>query len=487
MQHSLQEILDLKPNLTSDEHDFIAKAFSYTQQAHEHQKRNSGDPYFNHAFNVAYILAQMNADPVTICAGLLHDVLEDTETTADEMRTQFGDEIVTLVEGVTKLGHLKYKGVERHAESLRKFFIASAHDIRVVVIKLADRLHNISTLEHVPTEKQKRIAIETLEIYARLADRLGIGKIKAELEDRAFPYAYPDEYARVEKILNDFTTFGEAHLNQTAENLKEELRILDAHITSLDHRVKHLYSLWAKLKRNDYNINEIYDIFALRILVPTVADCYQALGIIHGLYKPVPRRFKDYIALPKPNGYQSLHTTVFDGKGGIVEIQIRTEDMHQEAEYGIFQSHVGYKESGGSSLRTNSKTEWTKQLLETQRSMQNPEEFLNHLTFDLFEARVFVHTPKGDVVELPKDSSVVDFAYAIHSDIGNHIFGAKVNGKMSPIDTIVKQGDVIEILCSDKNKPNRKWIEFCKTTLAKQNIRKYLNEHGGIIDKMFLK
>ena len=488
MQHALQEILELKPTISETERDLIARAFDYTKQAHVKQQRNSGEPYFNHVFNVAHILAAMNADPITISAGLLHDVLEDTETTADEMRAAFGDEIVTLVEGVTKLGHLKYKGVERHAESLRKFFIASAHDIRVVVIKLADRLHNISTLEHVPLEKQKRIAVETLEIYARLADRLGMGKMKAELEDKAFPYAYPDEYERVKKTLKNFTSLGEQHLTATAENLREELRILDAKVSSLNYRVKHLYSLWAKLKHNNFNINEIYDIFALRILVPTVTDCYQALGIIHGLYKPVPGRFKDYIALPKPNGYQSLHTTVFDGKGSIVEIQIRTEEMHQEAEYGIFQSHVGYKETGGSNMpKSNSKTDWTRQLLEAQRTMQKPEDFLNHLTFDLFEARVFVHTPKGDVVELPKGSSVVDFAYAIHSDIGNHIFGAKINGKMSPIDTIVKQGDVVEILCSDKNKPNRKWIEFCKTTLAKQNIRKYLATHGGIIDKMFLK
>jgi GTP pyrophosphokinase len=347
----------------------------------------------------------------------------------------------------------------------------------VVVIKLADRLHNVRTLAHVHPDKQRRIAIETLEIYARLADRLGMGKMKAQLEDGAFPFAYPDEYKRVQDILTDFTSHGEEHLNQVAQNLNEELRILDAHVTSLNYRVKHLYSLWEKLKQNDYEIEKIFDIFALRILVPTVSDCYQALGIIHGLYKPVPGKFKDYIALPKKNGYQSLHTTIFDGSGGIVEVQIRTEEMHREAEYGIY-SHVGYKEQnkgivGGA---THRKLHWTQELLEAQKHIEKPEDFLKHLKLDFFEERVFVYTPTGDVVELPRGASVIDFAYAIHSDIGNHIFGAKINRKMVPLETVVQQGDIIEILTSDKNHPNRKWLDVCKTTLAKQQIRRYLKE-----------
>jgi guanosine-3',5'-bis(diphosphate) 3'-pyrophosphohydrolase len=428
MNQEIDHLLEMNPNLSESDKALIMRAFEFSKKAHEIQKRNSGEPYFTHVLKTAEILATMHANAATISAGLLHDVLEDTETEESYLRELFSDEIVTLVQGVTKLGHLKYKGIERHAESLRKFFIASAHDIRVVVIKLADRLHNISTLEHVKPEKQQRIAIETLEIYARLADRLGMGKMKAHLEDLAFPFAYPAEYAKTQKILTDFTTHGEQHLTQVAENLKEELMILDADITSLNYRVKHLFSLWEKLKKNDYDIGKIYDIFALRILVPTIGDCYQALGIIHGLYKPVPGKFKDYIALPKKNGYQSLHTTVFDGSGGIIEIQIRTETMHQEAEYGIY-SHVGYKEQnkgivGGA---THSKTHWTKELLEAQRTMEKPEDFLRHLKLDFFEERVFVYTPKGDVIELPKGSSIVDFAYAIHSDIGNHIFGAKVN------------------------------------------------------------
>ncbi len=482
MNYPVEELLAIKPDLPMEDQALIRLAFDYGSKAHVEQKRNSGEPYFSHVFETAKILAQMNADAVTISAGLLHDVLEDTETTDEELRGVFGNEIVTLVEGVTKLGHLKYKGVARHAESLRKFFIASAHDIRVVAIKLADRLHNVSTLEHVPAEKQRRIALETLEIYARLADRLGMGKIKAQLEDGAFPFAYPEEHKKTKQVLDAFTTSGEEHLTKVAETLGEELRILDANITSLNYRTKHAYSLWNKLKVFDYDQTKIFDIYALRVLVPTIGDCYQALGIIHGLYKPVPGKFKDYIAVPKPNGYQSLHTAIFDGQGSVMEVQIRTEEMHKEAEYGIY-SHVGYKEggrtaSGSNNPNPNKKISWTQELLEAQRHIENPEDFLKHLKLDFFKEKVFVYTPKGDVIELPKGASVIDFAYAIHSDIGNHIFGAKINGKMIPLETQVSQGDIVEILRTDKSKPSRKWLDLCKTTLAKQHIRKYLNEHG---------
>ncbi len=477
----IEQLLALRENLTPADQELISRAYTFSESAHHGQERKSGEPYFSHVVATAEILITMHADAVTIAAGLLHDVLEDTPTTEAKLREVFGDEITTLVCGVSKLGHIKYKGIARHAESLRKFFIASAHDIRVVVIKLADRLHNIRTLEHVHPDKQRRIAIETLEIYARLADRLGMGKMKAQLEDGAFPFAYPDEYNKVQGILADFTSHGEEHLNRVAQNLKEELGILDARITSLNYRVKHLYSLWEKLKHNDYDIEKIFDIFALRILVPTVSDCYQALGIIHGLYKPVPGKFKDYIALPKKNGYQSLHTTIFDGTGGIVEVQIRTEAMHREAEYGVY-SHVGYKEQNKGIIggATHRKLHWTQELLEAQKHIEKPEDFLTHLKLDFFEERVFVYTPKGDVVELPKGASVIDFAYAIHSDIGNHIFGAKINRKMVPLETIVQRGDIIEILTSEKNHPNRKWLDVCKTTLAKQQIRRYLKEHDGL-------
>lgn len=491
MEPKPQDIFVLVPDINEDDKAIITKAFDFSKKAHKTQERNSGEPYFNHLFEVARHLARMNADPVTIAAGLLHDVLEDTNVTEEELIKEFGNEIVFLVQGVTKLGHLKYKGVIRHAESLRKFFIASAHDIRVVIIKLADRLHNISTLEHIPKDKQQRIAIETLEIYARLADRLGMGNIKSQLEDMAFPYAYPEEFEKVTTLLKDYTSFTEPHLAQVAATLKEELTILEADVTRLDYRVKHLYSLWQKLKDNDYDITKIYDILALRILVPTVSDCYHALGIIHGLYKPLPGRFKDYIALPKPNGYRSLHTTVFDGTGEIVEIQIRTEGMHHEAEYGI-SSHLYYKEIGKNkdektTLKNIKKSNWTKELLEAQQNIENPEDFLKHLHLDFFEKRVFVYTPKGDVIELPEGSNTIDFAYAIHSDIGNHISGAKINGKMVSIDTQLQRGDVVEIMHNERQKPNRKWLDMCKTTFAKTHIRKFLKEKGGMMDKMLLR
>lgn len=491
MEPKPQDIFVLVPDINEDDKAIITKAFDFSKNAHRTQERNSGEPYFSHLFEVARNLARMNADPVTIAAGLLHDVLEDTDVTEEELTKEFGPEIVFLVQGVTKLGHLKYKGVVRHAESLRKFFIASAHDIRVVIIKLADRLHNISTLEHVPKDKQQRIAIETLEIYARLADRLGMGSIKSQLEDMAFPYAYPEEFEKVTTLLKDYTSFTEPHLAQVAATLKEELMILEADVTRLDYRVKHLYSLWQKLKQNDYDITKIYDILALRILVPTVSDCYHALGIIHGLYKPLPGRFKDYIALPKPNGYRSLHTTVFDGSGEMVEIQIRTEGMHHEAEYGI-SSHVYYKEIGKNkdektTLKNIKKSDWTKELLEAQKNIESPEDFLKHLHLDFFEKRVFVYTPKGDVIELPEGSSTIDFAYAIHSDIGNHISGAKINGKMVSIDTQLQRGDVVEITHNERQKPNRKWLDMCKTTFAKTHIRKFLKEKGGMMDKMLLR
>ncbi len=484
MNPFVEKITQLIPDISIDDTNRIHRAVVFAEQFHKDQKRNSGEPYVTHAIAVACHLAEIKADIPTIIAGILHDTLEDTSATEIDIEREFGTEILTLVQGVTKLGHLKYKGAERHAESLRKFFIASANDIRVVAIKLADRLHNIATLSHIPKEKQHRIALETLEIYARLADRLGMGRMKAQLEDLAFPFAYPEEHNRVKTILENYQTFSEPHLAKVAETLKEELEILEADITRLDYRVKHVYSLWKKLVYNNYDINQIHDILALRILVPTVSDCYQALGIIHGLYKPLPGRFKDYIALPKPNGYQSLHTTIFDGMGGIVEIQIRTNEMHQEAEFGIY-SHVQYKEKQRGIA--GSKTEWTQQLLEAQKTMQKPEEFINHLKLDFFQERVFIYTPKGDVIELPRGAVVLDFAYRIHSDIGNHATGGKINGKMSSLDSELTQGDIVEIIHNEKQRPNRKWIDMCKTSLARGHIKRYLKEHGGMMDKFFVK
>lgn len=479
----------LPPEIIDADRDSILRAIDVAVLAHDGQSRSSGEPYVVHVIEVGKILISMHADITTVVAGILHDTLEDTELSESELREQFGEEVLFLVQGVTKLGHLKYKGVERHVESLRKFFIASSEDLRVVMIKLADRLHNMQTLQHVRTDKQKRIALETLEIHARLADRLGMGRIKTQLEDLAFPYVYPEEHKKTLELLHLVTSASETHLAQVAKTLHEELHILDAEVNTVDYRIKHLYSLWKKLKHFSYDIEKIYDILALRIIVPTVADCYHALGIIHGLYKPIPSRFKDYIALPKPNGYQSLHTAILDGAGEIIEIQIRTSDMHTEAEYGIA-SHSTYKETSKNEKVVHSQSKkhnWARDLAHVKQTMTDSTDFVSTLKLDFFDERLFVYTPKGDVIELPRGATIIDFAYAIHSEIGNTLSSAKVNSKMAPLHTVLKQSDVVEVTHTGKSHPNRKWLNMCKTHLAKHHIKKYLKEYGGIMDKLFVK
>lgn len=484
MDTSPARIFALLPNLSQKDKNLITKACEFAKKAHEGQMRNSGEPYFNHVFATGINLAQLKMDAETIAAGIMHDVLEDTDVTAEEMTGEFGEHITKLVEGVTKLGKLRYSGMERHVESLRKFFVAMADDIRVVIIKLCDRLHNIQTLEYVKPEKQKRIALETIELHARLADRLGMGKLKAELEDAAFPYVYPEEYRQTVELFKTLSPISEKAIEGVVKKLEEELSIFDVHIERIDSRIKHLYSLWQKLKRYKMDSSKIYDVVALRIIVPQVADCYQALGVIHGLYRPVPGRFKDYIAVPKPNGYRSLHTTIFSGDGDTLEIQIRTKEMHIEAEYGIA-SHLGYKEIG-KDLREKEiekKIGWTKELLEWQKDVEHHQEFMHNLRHDFFQNRVFVFTPKGDVIDLPDGSTAIDFAYAIHSKIGDHISGAKVNGKLVPLETVLKNRDVVEIEVRESASPKRKWIDMARTTVAKRKIRQYIREHGGLIDK----
>jgi GTP pyrophosphokinase len=484
----VEEILKNINEASDADKALICKAYEFAKVAHDGQARKSGEPYFNHVVATAINISRLKMDAMTIAAGLMHDVLEDTKVTNAEMAKEFGEEITKLVEGVTKLGTLKYTGKERHVESLRKFFVAMADDIRVVVIKLCDRLHNIQTLQYVNEEKQKRIALETLEIHARLADRLGMGRLKAELEDNAFPYVYKAEYERTKELMGGSSIMSDEALDKVASNLRDELKILDVTIDRVDHRIKHIYSLWQKLKKNNYEIEKVYDIVALRIITPTLADCYQALGVVHGLYRPVPGRFKDYIAVPKPNGYRSLHTTVFDGSGATLEIQIRTQSMHEEAEYGIA-SHLGYKEIGDnqSKNKIERKTGWTRELLEWQKGVAKHDEFMERLRTDFFEHRVFALTPKGDVIDLPDGSTPIDFAYQIHSDIGNHLAGAFVNNKLVPLDTKLKNRDVVVIETKDSSKPNRKWIDMCKTTIAKRHIKNYLKEHGGLMDKIFVK
>lgn len=478
-------IFALLPDLKEKDKELITKACNFAKKAHEGQLRKSGEPYYNHVFATGVNLATLKMDAETIAAGIMHDVLEDTSVTNEEMTANFNEHITKLVEGVTKLGKLRYSGAERHVESLRKFFVAMADDIRVVVIKLCDRLHNIQTLEHVSPEKQKRIALETLELHARLADRLGMGRLKAQLEDAAFPYVYPEDYKRTTELFESMRPISDEQLEKVVATLNEELVTFDVEIERIDYRVKHLYSLWQKLKRYKMDASKVHDIVALRIIVPDVSDCYQALGVIHGLYRPVPARFKDYIAVAKPNGYRSLHTTIFSGDGNTLEIQIRTQEMHREAEYGIA-SHLSYKELGKNVHKEEilKKTGWTKELLEWQKDVDHHKEFMNNLKSDFFEKRVFVLTPKGDVIDLPEGSTPIDFAYTVHSDIGDHTAGAKVNGKLVPLDTVLKNRDIIEIDTKETASPKRKWLEMTRTNLAKRKIRNHIKEHGTTLDKL---
>lgn len=492
MYTPIEEIYKVADYLTESEKTVVLQAYNVALKSHAGQLRKSGEPYFNHCVATAINIAEQKMDYETIAAGLMHDVLEDTSYTHDQMVVNFGEDITKLVEGVTKLGHVKYTGAERHVESLRKFFIAMSDDMRVVVIKLCDRLHNIRTLQYVPKDKQRRIALETIEIHARLADRLGMGRLKAELEDTAFLYVYPDEYAKTMRILSDIKSADEDTLTEVADTIRDELKILEVNIERVDSRIKHLYSLWSKLKKHNYDISKVYDIIALRIIVPELSDCYQALGVIHGLYKPVPSRFKDYIASPKPNGYQSLHTAIFTGDGAIVEVQIRTKQMHEEAEYGIA-SHLSYKEKHDkhASGKLAKKTLWTKDLIEWQKDMtpggKKSKTFMDNLKADFFNARVFAFTPKGDVLDLPEGSTPLDFAYSVHSDIGDHAVRSYANEKLVPFNYTIKNHDVIRIETSDSAKPNRKWLDISKSTIAKRHIRVWLKEHGGILDRFLVK
>lgn len=473
----VKEIFDLmKIDLSEVDKTRITKAFELSKKAHQEQKRFSGEPYIIHPFEVAKILAEMKADVDTICAGLLHDTVEDGHLTLKDIEKEFGKTVAFMVDGVTKLGKLKYQGLERHVESLRKLFVAMAKDIRVLMIRLADRLHNVRTLDHVRPDKQKRIAIETLEIYAPLANRLGIWRLKGMLEDASFPYALPEEYKEVVSLRKTKGKESIKRLEKIYRTLSKEAVSQGIIDIQIDYRIKYLYSLYAKLKRHNMDISQIYDISALRVIVPTVADCYQVLGLIHSLWKPVPGRLKDYIANPKPNGYQSIHTTILTGDGSMAEIQIRTKAMQYEAEYGIA-SHLSYNESGkpksGGTL--SKKVAWIKELIEWQKNA-NQEEFLTDLKTDFFQDRIFVFTPKGDVIELPKGATPIDFAYAIHSEIGDHAYSVKVNNKMSALNKPLSSHDVVEIETKKNAHPTSKWLNYCQTSMAKRHIKSYLQK-----------
>jgi GTP pyrophosphokinase len=460
--------------------ELILKAFNFAQKAHEDQKRMSGEPYFIHVFETAKTIAKMGMDTSTIVAGLLHDVLEDTKIKEEDIEKEFGKDVLFLIKGVTKLGTLKYRGHERHVESLRKFFVAMANDLRVVIIKFADRLHNLQTLEHVREDKRKRIAVESIEVYAPLANRLGMGKLKGKIEDAAFPFAYPKEYAQVEEIIKEKKDLYEKYLTEVRIELEKELKKNKVKFIEIDYRVKHKYSLWRKLKKYDMDIEKIHDIVALRVMVHNVSDCYKVLGIVHSIWKPLPGRIKDFIAFPKPNDYRSLHTTIITNNGGVVEIQIRTEEMHIEAEYGIA-AHFAYKESEDKKFRDNkSRFKWIEELKDLHAVSSDPKKFIEHLKMDFFSDRIFIFTPLGDVVDLPEKSTPIDFAYAIHSDLGDHIVGAKINGKMTQITSPLRNGDIVEIVDKQDAHPSSKWLEFVKTTIARKHIRAYLEKNSMV-------
>jgi GTP pyrophosphokinase len=471
----------------------VTKAYDFSKEAHKDQKRYSGDNYFIHPAEVGYYLADAGMDPRAIAAGLLHDTIEDAGVKAQTIEELFGAEVLTLVEGVTKLGALRYRGMERHTESLRKLFAATAKDIRVLIIKLMDRLHNARTLEHVPKiEKRTRIALETLEIYAPIADRLGMSVAKQELEDAAFPYALPSEYEKTRELKKERKNENEKRLEKAEHDLKRALGEAGLRNFRTEARQKGIYSLYRKLERKDWDITKIHDIRALRVIFPTVAECYSALGVIHSHWRPVPGKIKDYIAFPKPNGYQSIHTTVYTGDGGALEMQLRTEAMHREALYGIA-SHLTYKERQEGARNSRGSLEWIRQFFPKGKALaQEPdkvgsvptwvkdlahaqdaksEEYMDTLKTDFFSHRVFVFTPKGDVIDLPVSATPIDFAYAVHSDLGNKMSGARVNGKMVSLDTALRNGDMVEIITKASAKPSRKWQDIAKTNMAKRHIR----------------
>lgn len=456
--------------------DKIEQAYQYAQEAHQGQLRISGEEYIHHPLEVALILIELEMDDSTIIAALLHDVVEDTNQTLDNIVKVFGDEVAGLVDGVTKLGRIEYKSkMEVQVENLRKMFLAMAKDIRVVLIKLADRLHNMRTLKFQSDKKQKEISQETLEIYAPLANRLGIFRIKWELEDIAFRFLNPQEYYDLVEGISLKRKEREEQINEVMEQLNIRLEEVGIY-ADIAGRPKHFYSIYKKMINQNKNLSEIYDLTAIRVVVETVNDCYGALGIIHTLWKPIPGRFKDYIAMPKPNMYQSLHTTLIGSYGEPFEIQIRTWEMHRTAEYGIA-AHWKYKEGAKIENNFEQKLSWLRQLLEWQHDSRDAGEFMESLKVDLFADTVFVFTPKGDVVELPADSCPIDFAYRVHTYVGHSCIGAKINGRIVTLDTKLKNGDIVEILTTKKpTGPSRDWVCLVKTSQAKNRIRQWFKK-----------
>jgi len=451
----------------------LERAYRFSEASHLGQQRASGEPYLSHPLEVAHLLVGFRMDVTTVTAGLLHDVLEDTATTKDELEREFGKEIADLVDGVTKLGKLAFSSrEERQAENFRKMLVAMARDLRVLMIKLADRLHNMRTLDYLPLERSRKIAQETLDIYAPLAHRLGMAKMKAELEDLALRTLQPEDYLELQRRVAKRRLEREADINQAIAILEQKLSEVEIE-SQIRGRPKHFFSIWKKMHDQGREFDEIYDLTAVRVITSSVRDCYGTLGVVHSLWKPVPGRFKDFIAMPKVNMYQSLHTTVIGPKGEPVEIQIRTPDMHRIAEEGIA-AHWLYKEKKTGKDRADDSLVWLRQLLENQQDTKDPGEFLDSVRVDLFPDEVYVFTPKGDVKALPEGSTPIDFAYGVHTKVGEHCVGAKVNGKLVPLRYTLRQGDIIEIVTSPNQHPSRDWLKIVKSSRARSKINQWL-------------
>jgi guanosine-3',5'-bis(diphosphate) 3'-pyrophosphohydrolase len=467
----------VRANRPGDDLDIIRKAWDFCLEHHHGQKRASGEPFVLHPLEVALVLAEMKLDSTAIAAGLLHDAIEDTEAEAVEIQAKFGDQVEHIVEGVTKIDKIQFANREdRQAENVRKMLLAMVSDVRVVLIKLADRLHNMRTLEHLSPDKQQSIARETLDIYAPLAHRLGMGKVRGELEDLSFRYVDPYTYERVHEAVEARRKEGEQFLAGVEGLLAEKLRENNIE-ARVEWRIKRLYSINQKLQKSKISVDQVYDLLALRVITKNVADCYAVFGLIHSIWRPVPGRIKDFIAMPRPNLYQSLHTTVMGEGGHQFEVQIRTEDMHRIAEEGIA-AHWKYKANGSPvSARDEQRLAWVRQLVEWQREMTDPNEFLSTLKIDLYPEEVYTFTPKGKVVVLPKDASPLDFAYSIHTEVGNTCVGAKVNGRLVPLRSKLRNGDIVEVITQNGHTPSRDWLTIVKSARARNKIKHWLNEH----------
>lgn len=484
----LKKLLNSIPHKFSEaEQKTLAEALNVAEKAHLGQKRKSGEDYITHPVETTVILGKIFPDPNALAAALLHDVPEDTQITIEIIKKQFGQEIAQLIDGVTKLGQVRLRtGQDKnYIENLRKLFIATSQDIRVILVKLADRLHNMRSIEHLPLDKQKKIATETLEMYAPIAGRLGISTWKDELEELSFKIVFPKDYEQTKKLLDEELLRRGTDIKETQKTLEHVLRSEGIKFLETSGRVKRLYSLFRKLQRYNNDITKVFDIVAFRIITRSTADCYSSLGTMHKYFQPVPGRIKDYIATPKPNGYQSIHTTVFDRNNKTLEIQIRTDLMHEQAERGVA-AHWFYEEEGKTDYSTRLQAPWIKELSSWQELSDDPEEYLESLKIDFFRDRIFVFTPKGDIKDLPLGATVIDFAFAVHSDLGHHMMGAKINGKMASIFDELENEDTVEIIKTKKPATiSRDWLKAAKTSSARNKVRHYLNEHDkGLIQRV---